>query len=351
MPDLRGLMINRFIVLLQVFVFPIYFYLWAWLGPMREMTLAGFFFWRQSGTSPFSPTAETVILRIIAPLIFALPFTLASIVRANRVASSYELMWKALGKVRIDTKFFYMVNAIFCLFFFILPFASPIIAVFGAFFAVKLLLYAFGVKKNVPALLIVIPGLFLAAIPLMVTIAFYAEYATVIAPIWNIWSTYAPFFYGIVLCLACAMAIGNFFILMREGAAQVSRTKEFQPRVAILIKTVLFAGIILIYMLIAKPLDPAIGPAEANLHLSIFIINIIAVVLSGLETLIRWRKKLAREDNTNGGALMVPIFIAANFVAGYWAGAITVVVTLAAVLFFALFILAYHYAEDETLFE
>ncbi|MHA1953406.1 MAG: hypothetical protein ACW96U_05630, partial [Candidatus Heimdallarchaeaceae archaeon] len=201
MVELRGLMINRLIVLLQIIVFPAYFYLWAWLGPYPK-SLAGFFFWRESTTSPFGVTGDMVILQIIAPLIFALPFTLASLVRATRIANSYELMWRALGKVRIDTKIFYFVNAIFCLFFFILPFGSPIIAVFGAFFAVKLILYAFGVKKNVPTLLIVIPGLFLAAVPLMVTIAFYSEFTLVIQPIWETWVQFSPVFYGVVLCLA-----------------------------------------------------------------------------------------------------------------------------------------------------
>ncbi len=334
-------MVNRLIVLLQIIIFPTYFYIWAFTGVMKDMTLAKFFFWRTSDTSPFSPQAEFVILKILAPLIFALPFTLGSIIRANRIANSYTLMWRALGKVRLDTKFFYLVNAIFSLFFFILPFGSPILSIFGAFFAVKLILYAFGVKKHVPAILIVIPGLFLAAIPVMVTIAFYSEYTAVIVPIWNFWAHYSVIFYGIVLTLACAMAIGNFFILMQEGAAQVSRSKEVPPRLGILLKMFLFIGLFLIYWLVAK--------WNAN-DLSMFIINIIAVTLSGLETIIRWRKGLKREDNTNGGALMVPIFIAANFVAKYWNGAITVVVSISALLFFVLFALAYHYAEDETLF-
>ena len=115
-----GLMINRLIVLLQIFIFPAYFYIWMWVEPMRSMTLDGFFFW---GTNPWSGMPEQIILRWVAPLIFALPFSLVSAIKATRMANSYDLMWRALGKVRIDTKIFYMVNAIFCLFFLILPFA------------------------------------------------------------------------------------------------------------------------------------------------------------------------------------------------------------------------------------
>jgi len=343
-------MINRLIVLLQVFIFPAYFYLWAFFGPYPE-SLANFFFWRVSGTSAFGETGDFIILKIVAPLIFALPFTLASLVRATRVANSYELMWRALGKVRIDTKLFYMVNAIFCLFFFILPFGAPIIAVFGAFFAVKLLLYAFGVKKNVPAILIVIPGLLLAAIPLMITIAFYASYSEVIQPIWLIWagekgsaiSGISEYFYGVVLCLACAMAIGNFLIFLREGASQVSYTKPIDQRIGIFLKTILFTGILLLYIFVAQ---------WDTSNLTMFIINGIAIGLSGFETLIRWRKKATRKNGGGGGGtLMVPIFIAINFIAKYWNGAITLVVALSACIFFVLFILAYRYAEDETLFE
>ncbi len=341
MVNMRGMMVNRLIVLLQIFIFPTFFYLWAFLGPMREMSLDSFIFWSDSNYFS-SGSGDFVILKIIAPLIFALPFTLASIIKGDRIANSYELMWRAIGKVRIDTKLFYMVNAIFCLFFFILPFGSPIIAVFGAFFAVKLLLYAFGVKKNVPAILIVIPGLLLAAIPLMVSIAFYVEYSTVIQPIWDFWVEYSGYFYGVVLCLACAMAITNFFLFLREGAAQVSYTKPAESRIGLVIKSLLFGGFLLILIFVAGE--------DGSAHISMFIINGIAVGLSLIEVLVRWRKKMSKESG-GGGMLMVPVFIAVNFVAGYWDGMITLVVALSACIFFILFLLAYRYAEDETLFE
>ncbi len=340
MVSMRGMMVNRLIVLLQIFIFPTFFYLWAFLGPMKDMSLDSFIFWSDSNYFS-SGSGDFIILKIIAPFIFALPFTLASIVKRDRIANSYELMWRAIGKVRIDTKLFYMVNAIFCLFFFILPFGSPIIAVFGAFFAVKLLLYAFGVKKNVPAILIVIPGLLLAAIPLMVAIAFYVDYSIVIGPIWEFWVVYSGYFYGIVLCLACAMAITNFFLFLREGASQVSYTKPAESRIGLVIKSLLFGGFLLILIFAAE---------WNSAHLSMFIINGIAVGLSLIEVLIRWRKKMSK-DSGGGGMLMVPIFIAVNFVAGYWGGMITLVVALSACIFFILFLLAYRYAEDETLFE
>lgn len=343
----EGMMINRLIVLLQIIIFPLFFYLWAWLGPYPE-SLANFFWWTKDQitgipVSPFGTLGDTIILKVVGPLIFALPFTLVSIVKANRVASSYELMWRALGKVRIDTKIFYMVNAIFCLFFFILPFGAPVIAVFGAFFAVKLILYAFGVKKNIPAILIVIPGLFLAAIPLMISIAFYSEYQTVIKPIWDFWVHYSPIFYGFVLCLACAIAIGNFYMFVREGASQVSYKTQLNERIGIFIKTLLFGGFVLLYVFVDK-LD--------STKTSMFIINIIAVSLGLLEGLIRWRKKISNDEG-GGGRLMVVVFIAVNFVARYLANpstAITIIVALSACIFFILFILAYRYAEDETLF-
>lgn len=346
MVNMRGMMINRLIVLLQIFIFPTFFYLWAFLGPMRNMSLNSFIFWSDSGY--FSPNSDLIILKIIAPLIFALPFTLASIVKRDRIANSYELMWRALGKVRIDTKLFYMVNAIFCLFFFILPFGSPIIAVFGAFFAVKLLLYAFGVKKNVPAILIVIPGLLLAAIPLMVAIAFYVDYSVVVGPIWDFWKLYSDYFYGVVLCLACAMAITNFFLFLREGASQVSYTKPTESRIGLVIKFLLFGGFLLIFIFVAVP--NSVAGESVSSHISMFIINGIAVVLSLTEAVIRWRKKMSR-DSGGGGMLMVPIFIAVNFVARYWDGMITLIVALSACIFFILFIIAYRYSEDETLFE
>lgn len=355
-----GLMINRLIVLLQIFIFPAYFYIWMWVEPMRSMTLDGFFFW---GSNPWSGMPEHIILRWIAPLIFALPFSLVSAIKATRVANSYDLMWRALGKVRIDTKIFYMVNAVFCLFFLILPFAGPIIAVFGSFFAVKLILYAFGVKKNVPAVLIVIPGLFLAAIPLIVAIAFFVQYKELLDPIWAIWAGYAPVFYGIVLCLACAIAIGNFIVFLREGASQVSYKKEIGERIGMIIRILLFTGFLLLYLFVDNNVHDPISNWSTSDY-AMLTINIIAVSLSALETIIRWRKKTPKGGSTGGGAgaLMVPIFIAMNFLIKIFADPaknpnarpdifITVIVALSAVIFFVLFLVAYKYATDETLFE
>ncbi|MHA1482614.1 MAG: hypothetical protein ACTSQA_04150, partial [Candidatus Heimdallarchaeaceae archaeon] len=188
---------------------------------------------------------------------------------------------------------------------------------------------------------IVIPGLLLAAIPLMVAIAFYVDYSVIIGPIWEFWVVYSGYFYGIVLCLACAMAITNFFLLLREGASQVSYTKPAESRIGLVIKSLLLGGFLLILIFVAE---------WKSAHLSMFIINGIAVGLSLIEVLIRWRKKMSR-DSGGGGMLMVPVFIAVNFVASYWDGMITLVVALSACIFFILFVLAYRYAEDETLFE
>jgi len=328
-------MINRLIVLIQIFVFPIYFYLIFLIGPMKQLTLDPFFFW---GKNPFSPTVEMLILKVFAPFLFALPVTLFSIVRATRIADAYSLMWRALGRVRIDTKIFYLSNALFCLFFFILPFGSPIIAIIGSFLAVKLLLRLFGYKGPIPQIIIVIPGLILAAIPTMVTIAFYSSYQAVLKPILQMWTDLIPYVYGGLLCLADAIAIGNFLILVREGAAQVSYTKPFSPRTNILLKVLLFGSIFSIYGFVGW---------DAN-HLALFIINIIAGCLSSLELFIRWRKGLSREHG-GGGLLLIPIFIAINFVSSYWHLATTVIVGIAGGLFFLLFWYAYISATDKTL--
>lgn len=333
--DFGGLMINRLIVLIQIFVFPLYFYLLFLVGPMKALTLDPFFFW---GKNPFNDTTEMVLLKIITPLIFALPFTLFSIIRATRIADAYTLMWRSLGRVRIDTRIFYFINALFCLFFFVLPFGSPILAIVGAFLAIKLLLVGFGYKGDIPAIFIVIPGLFLAALPTMVTIAFFGSYQTVLVPIMNQWNNSIPYIYGGLLCLADAIAIGNFILLMREGAAQVSYVKPYSERGSFFIKLLLFAAFFTLY---------GIFGWNAS-HISLFVVNIIAVVLSSLEVLIRWKKGVTKGQG-GGGLLLIPIFIGVNFVAKHWQFATSIVVGIAGAIFFALFIFAYMAATDETL--
>ena len=79
----------------------------------------------------------------------------------------------------------------------------------------------------------------------------------------------------------------------------------------------------------------------------------MVIELSVFETFVRWRKQMMKETGS-GGRIMVILFIAVNFFVKYMARpeiAITIIVALSACIFFALFIVAYKYATDETLFE
>ena len=121
-------MINRLIVLLQIILIPIYFVLfnWLWLDEIKE------FFEQDNFIINLLP--DWLIwfeIYLAIPIFFSLPWVLFSLIRATKVADTYTLMGRALGKVRIDQKLFYGINASFTLIFIILPFTSPLITIIG----------------------------------------------------------------------------------------------------------------------------------------------------------------------------------------------------------------------------
>ena len=322
------LMINRLIVLLQIFLIPIYFiFSGTYLYEALYDNIAEMF----GSQLTFNENTKVLLLGVILPALYAFPWVLGSYIYRNRLADSYELMGRALGRVRIDQRLFYGLNALYVLTFFLFPVLSPAFSALFMFFIVKILISK-KTNRDPPQFLWIISGFFLALIPTVFAFAFYMEYFDLIDSLMGIWSSNVDMMYGIGLCLADAVALGNFYLLIQEGASQVDRRK-IPYRQVLIIKYILFGIFPLVYFY--SPNDP------------MYYVNILAACLSGFEAIVRLFKKMGKGDS-KAGFLMLPLFTLINFFQN--SSLKGMVIFMAAGLFFGLFIFAFFSAKDESLF-
>ncbi len=322
-------MINRLVVLLQILLIPIYFiFSGTFLYEALYENLEDMF----GSRLIFNESTKVLLLGVIIPFLYALPWVLGSYIYRNRLADSYELMGRALGRVRIDQRLFYGINALYVLTFFLFPFFSPAFSALFMFFIIKILIST-KTDKNPPQFLWIVPGFFLALVPGVFAFAFYIEYFDLIDSLMEIWSTNVDTMYGVGLCLADAVVIGNFYLLIQEGASQVDRRK-IPYRQILVLKFIMFGIFLLMYFY--APNNP------------MYYVNMLAAGLAGLEAVIRLFKKLPKGTDSKAGFLLLPIFTAVNFFQN--SSLKGLVIFMAAGIFFGLFIFAFFSAKDQSLF-
>ncbi len=329
----NGLMINRLVVLLQVIFTPIYFiyYTIFWNKTLTE----NFNYLIENTIFPINKQAVPWIINLGIPILFSLPWVIFSIVRANRIANAYELMGRAMGKVRIDQKLFYGVNAIFVLVFIVMPYFSPIITIIAIFIVVRIALRKAYIGRF-HFLIWLIPAMLISIIPTMVAFAFYLKYYEQWQIVYQFWVGNIDTLFGFGLSLAISIAIGNFILFLMEGAKQYGTRESVNYGFILVFKFALFLVMFFVYV------------TDSN---SIFfnIMNTIAFVLGILQFVLARIKDVQIGENANVGLLMIPVFSLAHFLSKHFPSK-AIVIVLASLIFFGLFAFAYRYAEDEELF-
>ncbi|MHA2503237.1 MAG: hypothetical protein ACXAE3_10230, partial [Candidatus Kariarchaeaceae archaeon] len=242
-----GMMINRLLVLIQLILIPIYFFFFS----IR---------WRDNLVSFFTSLTESGFFSTILPdwlvqfeinfgipVFFSLPWVVFSLMRATRIADSYDLMGRALGRVRVDQKLFYGLNAAFTLIFLIFPFFSPIITIFGIFWATRLVMRKLVIGR-IFKLAWIIPALIISLIPGLIAFAFYSNYVELFSIIFATWSNAIPVLFGIGLSMAIAIAIGNFLLFLFEGRHRYGTGENIPYDFVLVFKLFLFAILTTIFL-------------------------------------------------------------------------------------------------------
>ncbi|MDH5647104.1 MAG: hypothetical protein OEZ01_13915 [Candidatus Heimdallarchaeota archaeon] len=339
----NGLMINRLLVLFQLIAIPIYFIFFTiyWHEDITQFfdnLVSKHAFWQKI----LPPWLIWFEINLAIPILFSLPWVLLTLMRATRIADAYLLMSRALGKVRIDQKLFYGLNAAFTLVFIILPFASPIITIIGIIILTRAIMRKAYLGK-LSKIFWIIPAIILIFFPILISVAFYSNYTVLWDKIFNLWMTSINVIFGYGLCLAIAISIGNFFLFLSEGSAKYNRDQLVRYDLVFLIKVILFIILSMIYFTTDPPVI-------------VHFMNYVALALAIIEFILRKARNLPLEGSMGSGIVMVVAFSIVNILINLlskipnFADIMqSLVVLISGLIFFILFILSYKYADDEEL--
>lgn len=340
---LGGLMINRLLVLIQVIMIPVYFIFFSlrWKDNIQSFFDSLSSSWLSFLLPPWLVWFE---VNLAIPILFSLPWVLFSIIRATRIADAYELMGRALGKVRIDQKLFYGLNAAFTLLFIVFPFGSPLITILGIMVIVKIIMQK-ALIGRLSKWFWILPALTAAFFPFLIAYAFYSNYSVLWDLVLDFWLDQIPTLFGIGLCLAIAIAIGNFFLFLFEGGVKYGNYENVPYGIIFVLKLIGFGLLTFVYF-------------NTNPPTIVNFVNYIAVGLGIFEIVMRRLRDLPTEGKLGSGIVMVIAFSIVNIIinaarrsTGFTAFIQTLVVVLSGMIFFVLFWLSYKYADDDELFE
>ncbi|MFX0063513.1 MAG: hypothetical protein ACFFC7_15160 [Candidatus Hermodarchaeota archaeon] len=266
---------GRLLVILQVFLFPIYFFILTLLFAPDQIPLLLLL-------DEFYPMAGTLIGYILmkfgAPIVFSIPFFLWSYLWRDQIADTYELMGQRVLKLSIGTLLFYGLNCAIILLF-LLPFLAPLIALAGGYFIARLI---FGEAKSKKVLLVTVIYI---PIPLLIALGFYSGILDELVTFVYLWDTYLPYLYGICLGLADGLVIGSILLLIYEGAKQVDPTVPIPSGFITIISLALGAIFIGVFLIGPE------GLALTSLNIT-FIIHLIAIAIGLGVFAIRFLKGL-----------------------------------------------------------
>lgn len=360
--SLRGLKVGRLIVLILLIAIPLAFVMMVvgselgWFGPIISWQMFEFIGKPEWGITFLPEGWAKFIVWFGCPVFFSLPWVVFLAIDRNRVGETFDNMGRALRKVSIGLNIFYSVNALFIFIFFILPFGSPLIAVFAAFGLVPWLVR----KKTgarIPWWISIIPGLILGAIPVILAIGFIPNYGVVWSGIWSFWTGGATtgsivaqhglihVLYGFGYSVAIGAVVAGFISFIYEGASQVDRFAKRPAGILYIVEFLVAAGIFILYMLL---------PMNDTRDIVFYVISGLAISIGALEFLLRWFKSTKRSSRDNiplGAYVMLPLFIGVDLIrtgkiGAYRNHALTISLALACAIYFILFILAYSFAGE-----
>ncbi|MFX0093533.1 MAG: hypothetical protein ACFFBD_17410, partial [Candidatus Hodarchaeota archaeon] len=221
-----------------------------------------------------------ILMKVVAPFVFSVPFFLWSYLWRDQIADTYELMGQRVLKLSVGTLLFYGINFGIVLLL-LLPVIAPLVALGGGFFIARLI---FGETRSKKVLLIT---LLYIPIPLFIAIGFYLGIYNEFIQLVTYWNEILPFLYGICIAIADGIAIGSLILLIFEGAKQVDSTVSI-PNGLITLSSlglaVIFAGIFLI---------GSEGMQIITFDLS-FWIHIVAIGIGIIVLVIRYLKGLSQ---------------------------------------------------------
>ena len=179
--------------------------------------------------TPFTDPGSNFMFHYIgAPIVFSVPWIGTIYYQRYRLANTVHIMNETITAVPLRWRVFYGANASFILMVFILPMATPVIALIEGLIVAGHVFYRVGLGKlgggKPAALLGVIVAIGLCILPALVMIEFLPTYLELWSTILNMWENYwLEVAYGFAQCLVNALSFGAPIYFIYFGAQEYDK--------------------------------------------------------------------------------------------------------------------------------
>lgn len=341
-------LLSRVTVVLLAIVGPIYFFILMLFIP--QMMPIG------------DPWLDFLFHYIAAPTVFSLPWIGTIYYQRYRLANTVHIMDGTITAVPLRWRVFYGANAAFILMVFILPMATPIIALIEGLVVAGHVFYRVGIGKlgggKPAALLGVLVAIGLCILPALVMIEFLPTYLNLWTSILQAWENYwLQIAYGFAQCLVNALSFGAPVYFIYYGATEYDKGLYGEVYTKTPTAWIRFAEFILFIVFLFIYLPPIPTPFgvipfldQSNLFYN--YINWASLSIVVIMILVKWRLQV-QGDTTMGGAsnifviglfLVVELFFKTNLIL------ITSIIWLAFIIYASLAVVSYLRASSRELY-
>ncbi len=292
-PDWLG---TRVAVVLIAVIGPIYFFLLMLFIPQMM---------------PFGDALLDQLFHFITvPIVFSLPWLGLIYYQRYRLANTIYIMDDTISSVPLRWRVFYGINAAFVLMLFVLPMATPPLAIILGLYVAGTVFYRIGIGKfgggKPGAALAVLGALALCILPTFVMLEFLPSYIVVWEYILATWETFwLQVVYGFAQCLVNALSVGAPIYFIYFGAQEYDRglygevyTKTPTGGIRLL-ELILFTVFLILYL---PPIPTPFGiiPFLNQSILFTSFINWISLSIVGIMYVVKFALKV-KNDTTIGG--------------------------------------------------
>ncbi len=341
-------LMTRLTVVLLAIVGPIYFFILMLFIPQMM---------------PFGDAwLDFLFHYIAAPTVFSVPWIGTIYYQRYRLANMVHIMDETITAVPLRWRVFYGANAAFILMVFILPMATPIIALIEGLVVAGHVFYTVGIGKlgggKPAAVLGVIVAIGLCILPGLVMLEFLPTYLNLWTTILGAWENYwLQIAYGFAQCLVNALSFGAPVYFIYYGATEYDKGLYGEVYTRTPTNWIRFGEFILFIFFLFIYLPPIPTPFgiipflnQSNLFYN--YINWTSLAIVGIMIIVKFYLKV-EGDTTIGGAsnifviglfLIVELFFKTNLIL------ITSIIWLAFLIYAALAIVSYFRASPRELY-
>ena len=293
------------------------------------------------------PYASLLMRYILAPLVLAFPWLALIYLYRYKLANSLINLWDNTILIPLKWRIFYGFNAVIISLFFVIPFATPAIALIAAIFLAGRLIARIRYPERDgsvgPWIGFIMLALLFAVAPIYFVIKLIPVYTLIINAIIALWFSNISIIALLAMWIANALSIGSLmeFVAVFRIHHQIDtygyKLSEVPHLLISTMEILIFASLASIYIMY-----------PSNRDTIFFYVNLGSLVIVSLIFLIGFITGVKTKENRK---TLTGLFVAALFVGIYVfqninPNAITVVMILAFIIFLIVFLFSFSQAEN-----